>query len=187
MANPVDLTTVADVKAYDGSIQGNSADTLLERLITAASTFAETYCGRNFHAADFEEVYEGTGTYRLMLHNYPVISVSGVSVNGLAWASTTLGTQPGFQFDKYGLYATGGYAFPRAVRNVIVNYRAGYEVIPFDLAQAVIELVLLKFRRRDKLDIQARMIAQETISYTSGDMNKSTRSVFDQYRMVAPV
>lgn len=187
MANPVDLTTLADVKAYDSSISGVSSDPLLERLITAASMFAATYCGRAFHSATYEEVYEGTGTYRLLLRNSPVTAVSAVSVNGHAWTLTTLGTQPGYQFDKDGLYATGCYAFPRAVRNVIVSYTAGYTTIPFDLAQAVIELVVLKYRRRDKLDIQARMIAQETISYNSNDMTKSTKAVFDKYVMVAPV
>jgi hypothetical protein len=183
----VDLTTVANVKEY-GAIEGAANDGLLQKLVTAASRFAESYCSRSFHSAAYTETYNGTGTYRLLLRNFPVTAVAAVSVNGAPLASSVLNTSPGFQFDELGLYAVGGLVFPRCgPRNVVVTYTAGYVEIPEDLAQAVNELVVLKFKRRTNLDIAARAIANETISYSDKDMTRATRAVFDLYRGAAPL
>lgn len=181
----VDLTTVAAVKAYMGDNTNNATqDAVLQQLITAASQFAESYCSRVFHEATYTDQLSGTGTYRLLLPQVPVTAVAAVGVDGASWLSAATSRNPGFQFDNLGLYAVGGMYFCRGVRNVEVTYTAGYadDAIPADLSQAVIELVVLKFKRRTNIDVTARMIAQETISYNVQDMPKSTRSVLDLYR-----
>lgn len=183
----VDLTTLAAVRQYMGGDAPTSADPLLQSLITAASVFAESYCGRSFHSADYNDTYEGTGTHRLMLRNRPVTAVASVTVGGMSWALTTTDYAPGFQFDDLGLFGTGGYVFIRGVRNIKVAYTAGYVIIPADLSQAVNELVTLKFKRRTNIDVTARQIAQETISYNVSDMPKSVRTTFDLYRAAAPL
>ncbi|HCX20583.1 MAG TPA: hypothetical protein DHN29_01640, partial [Cytophagales bacterium] len=55
------LTTLARTKDYLG-VTNDSNDTLLERLIDAASSFIETYCDRTFKLTSYILQQEGSGT-----------------------------------------------------------------------------------------------------------------------------
>lgn len=186
MANPIDLTTLAAVKLYLGGNIPGTLDPLLESLITAASAWVATYCNRTFQVQVYTETYDGTGTARLMLRQAPVISVASVVVDRVAWAFAT-GHGPGYEFDDNCLYAVNGHRFPYAYRTVRIEYTAGYATIPYDLQQAVTEMVALKYKQRDQIGISARSIAQETISYTTADVPKSAKPVLALYQRAAPL
>jgi hypothetical protein len=53
-------------------------DALLAVLITAASDVIQEHCRRAFLQASYEELYSGNGDRRLMLRQYPLISVESV-------------------------------------------------------------------------------------------------------------
>lgn len=186
MTNPIDLCTVADVRAYIGGDIPTASDDLIQALITAASQYAMSFCARNFKSASYSEVYDGTGTTRLLLKQTPVTAVASVSVDGLSYSATTSSLASGFQFDDLGLFATGCSVFPYRQRCVSVAYTAGYTTVPFDLSQAVVEMVADKYKRRANIGIQARAIANETITYTSGEVPKSARVVLLNYMRVVP-
>lgn len=180
----MDLTTLVSVKQYLG-ITTNASDAVLSALITAASAYVVSYCGRDFGSASATESYDGTGNTRQMLRRVPVTAVSSVVVNGQTLNAVSW-PQWGYTFDEYGLIAMGDCNyFPRGTRNVTVTYTAGYATVPADLSQAVNEMVADKFKRRDNIGISARQIAQETISYTSGDVPKSALSVLNVYQRAA--
>jgi hypothetical protein len=59
----------------------NSANTdepLLATLITAASRAVMRYCRRDFTQTTYDELYNGTGDRRIILRQYPLISVQSV-------------------------------------------------------------------------------------------------------------
>jgi hypothetical protein len=67
------LSNLARTKSFMGiSIATN--DTLIENLINSATDFIERYCGvRRFKETSYrDEVYDGTGTNKLNLRNWPV-------------------------------------------------------------------------------------------------------------------
>jgi hypothetical protein len=71
-----DLISLA--RAYQ-ALQGvTSVDSLLSTLITAASDAIAKYCRRDFVSATYDELYSGNGDRKLMLREYPVISVQSV-------------------------------------------------------------------------------------------------------------
>lgn len=182
-----DLTTLDSVKAYIGGTIPPSVDPLLQALITAASAYVVSFCGRDFGSTVQTEYYNGTGNSRQMLRKTPVTAVSDVVVNGQTWIAAEW-PQSGFAFDELGLIATGAFNdnfFPRGTRNVKVTYTAGYAAVPADLSQAVNEMVADKYARRANIGISARQIAQETITYTSGDVPKSAASVLSFYQSAA--
>lgn len=186
-ASPLDLTTLANVKLYLG-ITTTAADDVLQLLITAASQYVATFCNRIFQQQVYTEVYDGTGTQRLVVKQNPIVEVTSVVVLGIAWLPVTDVFRNGFTFDVSGvLYGMGGYYFPRCLRAVNVTYKAGYLVPPFDLAEAVNEMVADKFKRRDNIGISARQIAGETISYTAGDVPKNAQSVLNLYQRASYV
>lgn len=187
MSDPIDLCTLDQVKTYLGGPIPPSLDPVLQQLITAASAYVMSACNRTFKSANYTETYDGTGTERLLLKQTPVTAVASVEVDGLLWNMTTSARADGYQFDATGLYATGCAWFPYVLRVVKVAYTAGYTTIPADLAQAVVEMVCDKYKRRDNLGIAARQIAGETISYTAADVPKSAKPVLQAYTRVAPL
>jgi hypothetical protein len=52
---------------------------LIDELAKAVSSAVKKYCGRDFVATDYDELYSGTGTRYLYLRNYPTLSVSRVA------------------------------------------------------------------------------------------------------------
>ena len=71
-----DLITLA--RAYN-ALQGvTNQDALLAVLITAASDAIQKYCRRDFVSTSYDELYSGQGDRRLMLRQYPIISVESV-------------------------------------------------------------------------------------------------------------
>ena len=75
-ANPRDLITLS--RAYQ-NLQGvTGVDALLQTLLTAASDAIQKYCRRDFVQTSYDELYNGHGHRRLLLRQYPIISVESV-------------------------------------------------------------------------------------------------------------
>lgn len=76
------LTTLANVKAWL-DIDSDSSDALLTRAIDAASQFALNYMNReSMGAKDYTENFLGNGKSSTLLHNWPIIGISLVGING---------------------------------------------------------------------------------------------------------
>src|ERR1700687_2250945 len=73
-----DLIPLARAKQNIQSITDTSQDALLNTLITAISRGIEKYCRRDFVQTTYDELYNGNGDRRLLLRQYPLISVQSV-------------------------------------------------------------------------------------------------------------
>ncbi|MGH9541385.1 MAG: hypothetical protein ACRD2H_05845 [Terriglobales bacterium] len=156
-ANPIDLCTVADVQAYLPPSTSPTNTAQIQDKITAASQYICTECAvASFASSTYtSEVYDGTGSPRLYLKNYPISAVSSLMVNGVAVLPSSGYGSPGYQFSDIGLILMPGTVlgpstsllsfgtsmFSEGIRNVTVSYTAGFITIPSDLNQAAIELV----------------------------------------------
>jgi hypothetical protein len=81
------------------------------------------------------------------------------------------------------LYLRGG-VFPRGVQNVAISYTAGLASVPVDVAQACVEIVATKYKRRTNIEVSAKTLNGETISFTQADMPASAKTALDNYRRV---
>lgn len=187
-----DLTNLADVKAWLQTGQNafpSTDDTLLTRLITAASQFIQNWLGRQIAAGDWQEVRDGNGGQRLAFANRPVVSVLSLMVDGMAIppAPTDGGYGPGYVFTATEM-ALRGYCFTRRAQNVILTYTAGYAATPFDIAQASIELVCQRYRERTRIGEVARAVGgSEVVTFSQKDMSDDVKLLLSQYRVVSPV
>lgn len=184
-----DLTTLDNVKAWLGlpATPGDSDD-LLSLLITAASSFVTNYVGRDLLPTDYTEIYDGTGTSWLMLRQAPITAIQSVAFRGrtLTTPADPVAETPGFLFDNRRLTLIGD-CFP-AGRPVVVSYSAGYATLPEAIEQATIELVGEAFRRRDRIGQSSKTLGgQETVSFSTADMNATIAAALATYRAVAPV
>lgn len=181
-----DLTALADVKAwlFTQTTPPATDDALLERLISAASQFIQTWCNRDFASQSYTEAWDGTGGRRMMFPNYPVTAVSSVAVSGITMPRGSI-TSAGYYFTSTALILNG-YGFERGFANIEVAYTAGYPTIPPELAQACIELVGVRYRERDRIGMSSKAVGGETTSFSLKDMPASVSTILNNYRKVIP-
>lgn len=180
----VALAALADVEAWLSLPAGNADEALLTRLLSAASDFAETYCNRQFSVTDYVEVRDGNGQARLSPFQYPITAIAGVTICDQAIPALS-GTGGGYFLAGRSIVLRG-YVFDRGTANVVLNYSAGFDVIPDAVQQAVIELVAMRYRERDRIGLSSQHAAGETTSYSLKDMPASAATLLAQYRAVAP-
>jgi hypothetical protein len=137
-----DLATLPDARLWCGGTGNITADDdLLKRLISSASRIILSYLARDTIALrSVAERYDGQDRERLLLRGWPVLSVTSLSIDGVAIAAANLannspsghaleswnGAPPGSR-QRVDLF--GGNTFCRGRQNVAIIYVAGYGVI----------------------------------------------------------
>jgi hypothetical protein len=182
------LTDLATVKEWMGILPSSiDDDTLLERLIDAVSGTIERYLGRALTSAARTEYYTCRGGTVLPLYHYPITAVATLTVDGEAIPVYSSLTGCGYLIDT-SMLLLNGYTFstPESTdyNNVTVVYTAGYSTIPYDIEQAAIHLVSLRYRERDRIGQQSKILAGETVRYSVFDMPPDVQAVLNQYRDV---
>ncbi len=185
-----DLTTLADVKAWLQTGQAAfpaTDDALLTRLVTAASQYIQTWLNRQIASADYLEIRDGTGGQRLQFACFPVTAVLSLTIDGQDVPAAASFSAAGYRFSSTQL-SVRGYRFKRGVQNVVTAYTAGYSTTPPEVAQACIELVSLRYRERTRIgEISRSLGGAETVAYAPKDMSDATKTLLQQYRLVAPI
>ena len=130
------LTTVANVQIWLG-IATAGDNPLLARLIASASRAIHTYLQRpNLFQHTCSETYDGSGSRRQLLRQWPVVSVSSLTINTTPITAAPAFGQSGYILEPWNGYPPGrqqavnvsGYNFTQGYGNVAVSYVAGYAV-----------------------------------------------------------
>lgn len=191
------LTTKARVKDRM-KVTVTDFDTLLDRLISGATDFIESYCDRRFLRTTYtQEVYSLDTAYQkfLILRQSPVVSVSSFQYRGgtpdnPAWTDF-LGSEwellHGGRTGVIRLYSwAGGYN-----NNVRVTYQAGYLIdfanagssthtLPFDLSDLCERLVIRRFKRREQPGVKQESYNGATIIF-SDELDNDDKMILDGY------
>lgn len=176
------LTTLAKLKQY-GQIESFQDDTLLLRMIDAASAAIENYCSRQFQSASYTEVRDGHGGRRMTLRHFPVTDVTALTINGQLIPRRPSPLANGYTFDDLTIKLTG-YVFDEGVDNVSITYTAGLASVPSDVELACCEVVMLRYKARDRIGVTSKSLAGETISFNADDFPDYVTRVLDQYKVV---
>jgi len=187
-AAPDDLCTLADLKAWLPN-QCNNDDVTLQSLITNASLQVLQFIDRPHILASvlgaLTETYDGNDSDRLLPRQFPIIAVTGVSIDGVPIQQATNPTVAGFLWDSRRVLLRG-FRFCRGVQNVQLSYTAGYSSVPLDLRQASIEAFALAYRQRVRIGEKSNsMSGQITIAFDMSDIPPRSLAVFSQYRRLA--
>jgi uncharacterized phiE125 gp8 family phage protein len=181
----MDLTTLTNAKQWLG-ISSDTDDDLLSRLITAASSGIETYLSRRLGSQDYAEIRDGHGGQVMTFRESPATAVAGVVVNGVSLPLAPDTATPGYRFTRTRIILQG-HRFTPGYGNVTLNYTAGYEVIPFDLEQACIELISWRYNERQHIGVSAKSLEGASVTYSVQDLPPDVKTVLDRYRRVALV
>ena len=117
-------------------------------LISAASNLVIKHCRRDFVSTVYtDEVYDGDGTYVLLLRQFPVTALTSVkTVESDGNEETCLTAQFRVDYDigeiRHIPECTCAYTyFPAGYRNIKVSYTAGFAVVPEDVQEATAQTI----------------------------------------------
>lgn len=182
MADPADLTTLDNAKAWL-NLTSAVSDEMLQRLITACSTFMQSWMNKTVRLVDYVETRNGIGGTRLLLRNSPVASVASLSIDGQAIAARAAPGGYGYTFDDISVMVYGT-CFTIGQQNVTIAYRAGYASVPADLEQACLDTIGDWFKYRDRIGKTSEAIEGQSISFTNASLPARAKDVMMQYRSV---
>jgi len=138
-----DLVALGAVKNWLG-VTTDDDDALLAALISQISRGIYNYINRSFVLpTEVTEAYDGTGRDQLLLRNWPVGAVYSVVVDGKAIPPAPMmvaNVHPthGYVLEQSDdappgamqqLFLRGPHVFRKGRQNVVVSYRAGYEIV----------------------------------------------------------
>jgi len=181
------LTTEARVKARLG-ITSNGFDTMLKRLIYAATDFIEKECGgRRFKETTYtQQLYDGSmlGDEEnrvdfLILKNAPVSTISAFEYRSGARSNPSW---TAFATDDYEPRLTEGIlrvwgGVPRGYQNIRITYTAGFKIdfsaefndtnhtLPYELTDLCERLVTKRFKKREKDGVSQESFGETTLSW----------------------
>lgn len=184
MPSPSDLTTLADVRAWL-SITATTDDALIQRLITSASNYIQSWLNRKLTVTNYTKIFCGNGGEIQAFPDYPVIDVTYVRM-GTIVLSRSDGVSPGYLFDEKFLYLINT-RFTRGLQNINIAYSAGYAAIPEEIKQACIDLVALRYRERNRVGEVSKAIGGETVTYSQKDFPEGVRTILNNYKKVIPI
>ena len=205
------LSTAARFKTFAGIPAANTDnDALFEILIGSVSDYVEKYCQRTFIETTYtNEVYDGTGTKKLVLYNFPVSSTATFQVderdgdlNDNSWTAIDSNL---YHID----YATGivefvGRNFSKVPRKYRFTYAAGYafknNAAPLvtleslnltDLEIAVWKLVYRAWKTRLQLgEIEQESIGDYSVKFADFEKellrDMSVKSILDSFKRPVP-
>jgi hypothetical protein len=179
------LTMLPSLKQYLG-ITSDGSDAVLTQMIAAASAAVENFVGYPLESATRTQRLDGNGADIIHPPARPITDVSAVVVDGREFLPATSLHSVGFEFDYRAVWLRGGERFRLGRRNVSITYTAGYDTIPADIAQAVNELIGLRYRERDWIGFVSKSLAGETVTFNTAALPKSTLAVLGQYQRVTP-
>lgn len=186
MANAIDLTTIEKVKIELG-ITDTSVDVLLVTLVTAASRWMMTECGRKFRSSTTTKRFHGDSTFGLTLPFGPVTSVQNVVIDGSQIPPALNPGDAGWTLD-YGRVNLVGYVFTTGTSNIEVTFTSGFVTVPEDLDQACVEMTCWMFRNRDRWGLQSRTLhLGESLTFRPDEAPYFTQCAIMNYRNVMGV
>ena len=182
-----DLVTWAQVKAVLNL--EDDREEITKFLISAASAQAEKYAGRFLAARDVSLKLDSRGGGELLLPSYPVIGTDRLCID----VTRVFPVEKDVPAGDYGVRTGAGIIrlyqgqFPNGHDVVLYEGNIGYDPVPADLQQAVIETVSANLRRFagsggggigvKQISTNGSITAQYEI-----DVPVSSRSVFISYR-----
>lgn len=181
------MATAAEFKQHIG-IKGPDDDALIARLLGTVETHVLNYLNRPWlnPAQVFAEKQDGRNTDYLLLHYWPLRTISSVTIGTVVLASTDYEIGSDGTNDSRILYLLNGKRFSRGRRNIVVQGTAGFDACPEDVKQAQIEVVALRYNERKRLGEAGRTIEGTTVSYIQKEFTKAAGGALENYRNRIP-
>jgi hypothetical protein len=190
------LISLTDLKAYlsadtsDEFLTDTSTDNEIERIINAASIWANRYTGVDLLSREHTEYYDGDGGRILYLDNFPVTS----SVSELALYVDTdreyndddkIESGDIILYSALGKIVLEDAIFSTGYQSVKITYTAGYALasVPADLAYAIKLICAAMWKKKkDKLvNVTGVTLEGTSVTLTEKDIPALAKEILDEF------
>lgn len=185
-----DFCTVSEVKQLvNVKPEARGDDAFIQRLVTSVSQTFRKYLNRDILAKTYDELYDGTGTSRMMLVNTPVLSIALIEIGTPPVTRSPLVANRDYVFSQQGMITLlTGWAFPAgAPLYTRVTYNAGFATVPTDIAEKAAKVAGLRYKEADRLGQTSKVIGGETVNFDMKALPADVREVLDNYKRVTQV
>ena len=203
------LVTLAEVKDYL-TINSTTFDAKLSNLINYASELVESYCSREFSAANVTYEYKDGGLPYVLVDRPPINNVWSVAeydgtqyvpmvgtslAGGLPNVAANANSAPGYSWKSdigkiykgFDITVNSGLSsqqtFTSYAGGVRVDYNGGYTTVPSDLKMCVIDIVKTLHKGMEASETRFDREYIKASPYTGG-FPPHIRRVLDLYRIL---
>lgn len=141
--------------------QTSDPQDLVARLITAVSTQVQNWLGYQVMRASHARTFNGEGTRKLYVPDLPLISVQSLVIDAMPIPAGVISgnaQQAGYYNDAQCIGLIG-YCFTRGFQNIVVDYTAGFSVIPSDIEQAALDWIKISWSNQQVMGIGTNVTA----------------------------
>lgn len=117
------LATVKELQDFTG-VYENSESSQSELFLGSASDIIINFLGYNPTLQSYKLCFNGSGENYLRLETKPIQKINGIEINGI------IEPLEDFYFDDDTLLYRGSKKFPEGIKNVLVDFEAGFENVP---------------------------------------------------------
>lgn len=167
-----DLLTLQETQDFLGGTDTYRQDHLTA-WISGLSSYVRRYIDGPIETETVAETLDGTGETTIMLSKRPVLSLTGLAIDG-----TEIDTDDVSVYPHGELYYSGGFGSER--QSVVVTYTAGYgATVPDDLKLAC--LLILEQASQSSL-LQQSTRGEYAYVFAPTKWPKDAREIIDSYR-----
>lgn len=180
-----------DSSNYPAYVSGgyvSTDDVMLGRLINQSSQYIKSKTQRELTLNTYSEYYSTEyDQNKICLNEYPVSSIYSVTLNGKPISQSTTIYESGWTLQYPNLLVFRNMSVPSGINNILVNYSAGFSIIPSDIEQSCIELTAWRYRERDRIGQENKSINGESVSFITNKSNlPHITDILDDYKRVTP-
>jgi len=193
--NDLEIVPLATLKTYLNET-GTADDVLLQHVLDNVHFAVYRDTGSRvfkLNAAAFDEVYDGPGTQKLNLQQYPVAVITSITYGSVTASTPTFTAARSYTTAEWypvssvgALYTITNEAWPAGKHVLRVVYTAGYgsTAMPPDLMDAVCQWAGVKYSRlKDRRwDTTSQGREFETTQYTLNEAPTEVRRIIDSYK-----
>lgn len=184
---------LADLKSWLGGPTATTDDALLTTLLGAASQDLQSAVSRNMAGVptSYTEYYTVPISQQVVLRQQPVTELTSVQiVSGYGWPRASQHTlniqvsatpQSGYAYMIENLLCLPPVLRPNT--RIQVVYTAGFDAIPTDFYQAVLELAGLRYRARNRIGENSKNLGGEVVAYNTKRWNNFIEDIVCRYRL----
>ena len=173
------LTTLEKVKEWLNLQTVTADDVLLQRLIDAASAFVESWLGFTVIRHEVIKWADGNGKDELVLASPHILVINSIAIDGRIIPPDQ------YRHADWWVVLNSG-CFSRGRRNICIKYDMGFDSVPADIENAVIDLVGLAYNEQSRIGFRSKSLAGETVSFFTGALSDRSKMVLQQYKQVVP-
>ena len=197
------LSTLTRLKSYL-EISGSNKDFLLTMILISVSQYVEKYCNRKFKRQVFtQEIYSGSGTDKLALKNFPIISGETFTLQRRNTGLNDAGDWETLDSESYFInYESGVISsntkFITGRQNFRVTYTGGFYLpsdteyqdgtdddkdLPYDLELAVLKICSFEYSKRKSVGVVSERVRDQSVTYAKAiEQDQELRSILARYR-----